>query len=97
MIRRIFLLVIFSTASYAQLLELGEARGAFLSIAIGPRFPIGSFSDNQSIGVGIDLALSYTDNNFLPVFFFGKLGYQHYPGKQNFYKNSNYSSFSSNV
>jgi hypothetical protein len=97
MIRRIFLLLLLTAASYAQPLKLGEAKGAFLSIAIGPRFPIGSFSDNQSIGVGVDLALSYTDNNFLPLFFFGKLGYQHYPGKQNFYKNSDYSSFSSNV
>lgn len=90
-------LILSSSALFAQSFKLGDAKGLFFGISVGPRFPIGDFADNQNIGVGGDVSLSYTDNKFLPVFFYGKLGYQHYPGKQNFYQNSDYSSFSSNV
>ncbi len=89
--------LVFTLTTAAQGFQLGEAKGLFFSVSVGPRFPIGDFADNQNIGVGGDVALSYTDNKFLPVFFYGKLGYQHYPGRQNFYQISDYSSFSSNV
>lgn len=97
MLRKFLIIMIFTTSVYPQIFELGEARGAFFAVGVGPRFPIGSFADNQNIGIGFDLEISYTDNKFLPLFLFGKFGYQHYPGKQNFYKNTDYSNFSSNV
>lgn len=68
-----------------------------MGIEVGPRFPIGNFADDQNIGVGADVTFSYTDNEFLPVFLYTSIGYQHYPGKQDLYKKSDYSSFSSNV
>lgn len=81
----------------AQFPQFGEARGLFMSFGIGPRIPIGDFSDNQNIGVGFNLTLSYTDNNYLPVFLYASAEFQHYPGRQDFYKRTDYSSFSSNV
>ncbi len=68
-----------------------------MSIGVGPRFPVGQFSNRISLGMGIDLAFSYTDNKYLPVFLYTKFGYQHFPGDMDFYKNSNYSAFSSTL
>ncbi len=93
----IFFILLFPVLLNAQFIKLGEARGMFFSIGVGPRLPLGDFSVNQNLGMGVNFGLSYTDNNFLPVFFFGKLGYEHYPGSQKFYKKSDYASFSSNV
>lgn len=68
-----------------------------MAVGVGPKFPIGSFSDKNNIGIGFDITFSYTDNLFIPVFIYSNIGYQHYPGKQDLYKRSDYSSFSSNV
>jgi hypothetical protein len=92
----LFLLVIISSVTFGQF-KVGTAKGLFMGIAVGPRFPVGDFSDVQNIGIGADVILSYTDNEFLPVFVYTMIGYQHYPGRQDFYKQSDYSSFSSNV
>ena len=89
-----FLLTGFSSA---QVIKLGEARGLFMAVGLGPRFPLGAYADNRNIGVGVDVSFAYTDNEVLPVFLYTKLGYHHYPGKQNLYKTSSYSSFSTNM
>ena len=68
-----------------------------MAIGIGPRFPVFDMSDMQNIGVGFNATFSYTDNNLLPIFFYTSIGYQHFPGSQDLYKRSDYSSFSSNV
>ncbi len=81
----------------AQFPKFGEARGLFMSFGVGPRIPVGDFADNQNIGIGFNLTLSYTDNNYLPIFLYASAEYQHFPGRQDFYKKSDYSSFSSNV
>lgn len=91
----IFILLV--SVSSAQSLKFGEAKGLFMAVGVGPKFPIGNFGDRCNIGVGFDVTLSYTDNLFLPVFLYTSLGYQHYPGRQDLYKTSDYSSFSSNV
>ncbi len=94
-----FVLIILLTASLvpAQIIKLGEARGLFFSMAIGPRMPIGDLSISHNIGIGLNFESSYTDNNFLPLFFYGRFGYQHFPGKQHFYQTTDYSSISSNL
>jgi len=81
----------------AQIIKLGEARGLFFSLAIGPRMPLGDFSLSHNIGIGINLESSYTDNNFLPIFFYSKFSYQHFPGRQHFYQITDYASISSNL
>ncbi len=99
-ISKIILLILFISFTegvYGQLFRFGEARGLFLSLGTGPKVPIGTFSDTRNLGIGFDVTVSYTDNEFLPVFLYSKLGFQHFPGKQAFYKRSDYSAFSSNV
>jgi hypothetical protein len=49
------------------------------------------------MGIGFDFEFSYTDNKFIPVFFYSKLGYLHFPGRQEFYRNTDYSAISSNA
>jgi hypothetical protein len=93
----LILIICCSNSIYGQLFRFGEARGLFLSIGTGPTIPIGTFSESRNLGIGFDVTLSYTDNEFLPVFLYSKIGFQHFPGKQAFYKRTDYSAFSSNV
>lgn len=96
--KKLLLFVILSlSVVQGQTFKFGDAKGLFMAVGVGPRFPIGSFSEKSNIGVGFDITFSYTDNLFLPVFLYSNIGYQHYPGKQDLYKKSDYSSFSSNV
>ncbi len=81
----------------AQNIKFGEAKGLFLSLGIGPRIPVGEFAKSHNLGIGFDVGVSYTDNFYIPVFFYGKIGYQHYPGLQNYYKISELSSISTNI
>ncbi|MDA3860641.1 MAG: hypothetical protein PF445_05395, partial [Melioribacteraceae bacterium] len=53
----------------AQGFELGEARGIFVSVGVGPKLPIGEFSATNDLGIGFDFTATYTDNQFLPLFF----------------------------
>ena len=89
--------LILSTNISGQLLRFGEARGLFFTIGTGPKVPIGTFSDTRNLGIGFDIALSYTDNEFLPVFIYSKIGFKHFPGNQALYKRSDYNSISTNV
>ncbi|MEW6653343.1 MAG: hypothetical protein AB1394_07730 [Bacteroidota bacterium] len=91
-----YLILLFTSVTFAQF-KLGDAKGLFMSIGVGPRFPITDMSDNSNIGVGANINFSYTDNGFLPVFFYTSIGYAHYPGRQDLYKRTDYNSFSSNV
>jgi len=92
----LFLFLLFSSVNFGQF-KFGSAKGLFMGIAVGPRFPVGEFSDTRNIGVGAEVIFSYSDNEFLPVFLYTIIGYQHYPGRQDFYKRSDYSSLSGNV
>lgn len=74
-----------------------KAKGFFLTVGVGPRFPVGAFSNTSKLGYGFDIELSYTDNEVLPVFIFLKSGFENYPGSQDFYRTSNYSNLSTNV
>lgn len=98
--RKIFIFVIillFSAPVYPQLFTPGQAQGLFMSVGVGPKIPIGDYSDTHNMGVGFDFTFSYTDNNLAPLFAYVKTGYQHFPGRQNYYKTSDHSSISTNV
>lgn len=95
--KKIFLLMLFFVSLTSAQFKFGEAKGLFMAISVGPRFPIGDMSENQNIGVGTDVTLLYTDNMFIPFFLYSTIEYNHFPGRHNFYKASDYSSFSSNV
>lgn len=95
--KTLFIFFFISSVVFAQLFRFGEAKGLFMSVGVGPKVPIGTFSENRNLGVGFDVAFSYTDNKFLPVFLYTKFGFQHFPGRQSLYKRSDYSSFSTNM
>jgi hypothetical protein len=81
----------------AQSMKFGEVKGLFLSIGVGPRIPLGDFAETHNLAAGFSAAISYTDNQLVPLFFYGELGFQHFPGRQNYYKNSDHSSISTNM
>jgi len=89
-------ILLFNSLLFSQGFELGEARGLFVSVGIGPKIPIGNFSATNDLGIGFDLTASYTDNQFLPLFFNLKLGYQTFPGATKMYKTTDYASFTTN-
>jgi hypothetical protein len=96
-LKKIFLfLFLLANISMAQDLSLGQAKGLFFSLGIGPKIPIGDYSVTNGIGIGLDLTFSYADNQILPLFFYTKLGYHHYPASNNLPKTSDYSSYYTN-
>lgn len=96
--KKIFIFIVaFTTITTAQIFKFGEAKGLFMAVGVGPKFPIGKFGNNNNIGVGFDVTFSYTDNLFIPIFLYTTIGYGHFPGRQDLYKKSDYSSYSSNV
>lgn len=99
MIKKIFIIVFlfFASISNGQIIKFGEAKGLFMAVGVGPKFPVGTLNKNSNIGVGFDVTFSYTDNIFIPFFLYATVGYGHFPGRQDLYKKSDYSSFSSNV
>ncbi len=93
----ILLVLLISSLNFSQSSDIGEAKGVFLSSAVGPRFPLGDFGKQQAIGVGFDIIFSYADNITLPFFLFAKVGYQNYPGEYEYYKTTDHSSLSTNL
>jgi hypothetical protein len=86
-------LIIFSQS----ILCTDKARGFFMSAGVGPRFPVSSFSTTSKLGYGLNLEFSYTDNEVIPFFLFTKVGYEQYPGSQDFYKASDYANLSTTL
>lgn len=74
-----------------------KASGIFLSVGVGPRLPIGTFNGSSSIGYGFNMEFSYTDNETLPLFLFSKIGFEQYSGSTEFYQESDYTHFSTNI
>jgi len=70
-----------------------KAKGYFIAFGVGPRIPLGSFSNTTSLGYGGNIEFTYTDNEFLPFFLFANVGYEQYPGSQKFFQESDYSNF----
>lgn len=81
---------------HAQQFNSGRARGLFFSLAVGPRIPISDFSNSHTIGAGVNAGISYTDNEYLPLFFYARIGFEHYPGSINFYQHTDYSAIATN-
>ena len=82
---------------FAQREPVDKARGFFLAFGVGPRLPISSFANSTDLGYGFNVELSYTDNQYLPVFLYTKIGFEQYPGAQSYYESSDYSNYSTNV
>lgn len=77
-----------------QTYSADKARGFFISFGVGPRLPIAAFSTTTDLGYGFNLEISYTDNEYLPVFLFTKVGYEQFMGSQSYYESSDYAGLS---
>jgi len=93
----IIFVLVFTVNSIATDPPASRAQGVFLAFGVGPRLPLGDFSNSTDIGYGFNIELSYTDNEFLPVFLFVNIGFEQYPGAQSFYQETDYSNFSTNA
>lgn len=74
-----------------------KAVGIFVSAGVGPRLPLGQFSNSTDLGYGFNIEASYTDSDYLPFFVFARLGYEQFPGSQDFYQSSDYSNYSTTI
>ncbi|MCW8812370.1 MAG: hypothetical protein OQK52_07640 [Ignavibacteriaceae bacterium] len=74
-----------------------KAVGIFISAGVGPRLPIGHFANSTDLGYGLNIEGSYTDTDFLPFFIFARLGYEQFPGSQDFYQQTDYSNYSTMI
>jgi len=83
--------------SFAQFTDPDNAQGIFLTVGVGPRFPIGELGSQQTIGAGFDAMLSFTDNDLAPLFFYLNIGYQNHPGDYDYYKITDHSSLTTNI
>ncbi len=90
----IALVIIITTIASAGNLPADKARGIFAAFGVGPRVPVSDFSRSTALGYGFNIELSYTDNEYLPVFLFTKIGYEQYPGSTNLYEATPYSNLS---
>jgi len=81
----------------AQTPEESKARGIFVAFGVGPRLPLGIFSYTSDLGYGFNIEFSYTDNDYIPFFLFARAEFETYPGSQSFYKQSDYSNYSTNI
>lgn len=95
--RIVILLFLSANYTFSQIGSPSDVSGIFLTIGVGPRFPIGNLGKQQTIGAGFDAMISYTDNNFAPYFFYLNIGYQNHPGDYDYYKISDNSSLTTNI
>ncbi|MFA4923754.1 MAG: hypothetical protein WC557_06135 [Ignavibacteriaceae bacterium] len=86
-------LICFTSATFSS----DKARGTFLAIGVGPRIPAFDFNNTTMLGYGFNVEVAYTNNEYLPLFLFGKVGFEQFPGAQSFYQVSNYSQFSTSL
>jgi hypothetical protein len=90
----LILLFIFNLTASSGQVPADKARGLFVSFGVGPRIPVSNLSRSTDLGYGLNLEIAYTDNDYLPVFMFAKIGYEQYPGSQDFYESTPYSNLS---
>jgi hypothetical protein len=92
-----FTVLLFTVNSFAIDPPSSKARGVFLAFGVGPRLPISDLSNSTDLGYGFNVEVSYTDNEFLPVFLFANVGFEQYPGSQSFYQETDHSNLSTNA
>ncbi len=90
----IFLILLISTIASSNSYSADKVRGIFLALGVGPRVPVFNFSNSSFLGYGLNVEISYADNESLPIFLFGKIGFEQYPGKQDYYQKTDYSNYS---
>ncbi|NWG28191.1 MAG: hypothetical protein HXY48_06615 [Ignavibacteriaceae bacterium] len=74
-----------------------KAVGIFVAAGVGAKLPLGNFSNSTDLGYGLNVETSYTDSDHLPFFIFARLGYEQFPGSQDFYRQTDYSNYSTTI
>ena len=92
----LILIILISSQSFGEKPPSSKATGFFLAFGVGPRVPIGNFANTSILGYGVYVEFSYADNEILPVLF-ATLGFEQYPGSQDFFQETNYSNFHTNA
>jgi opacity protein-like surface antigen len=93
----VIIFLFFINVLNAQTSSSSKAQGSFLSFGVGPRLPVFDFFKNTDIGYGFNIEFSYSDTDILPLFFYGVMGFDQFPGSQNFFQESDYSNFHTNA
>jgi hypothetical protein len=91
------LILILQGNAFAGEPPASKAVGVFLAAGVGARLPIGDFSNSTDLGYGLNVEASYTDSDHLPFFIFARLGYEQFPGSQDFYQGTDYSNYSTTI
>lgn len=89
--------LLMSQSTFAGEPPVSKAVGVFFATGVGARFPVGQFANSSNLGYGLMIDLSYTDSDNLPFFVFARFGYEQFPGSQDYYKESDYSNYSTTV
>ncbi|MEO8233093.1 MAG: hypothetical protein ABI638_12480 [Ignavibacteriota bacterium] len=87
---------LFSSVGFSGIPPSSRASGFFVAFGVGPRMPLGDFANTTDLGYGVNIEFSYTDTDYLPVFLFANVGYEQYPGSQNYFQETEYSNFHTN-
>ena len=93
----LFFILILQGSTFAGEPPASKAVGVFVTAGVGPRLPLGQFSNTTDLGYGLNLETSYTDSDYLPFFVFARLGYEQFPGSQDFYQETDYSNYSTTI
>jgi opacity protein-like surface antigen len=93
----LFLIMIIHGSAFAGDPPASKAVGIFVAAGVGARLPIGDFSNSTDLGYGLNVEASYTDSDYLPFFVFARLGYEQFPGSQDFYQGTDYSNYSTTI
>ena len=92
-----FLAIIHQSAVFAGEPPVSKAVGVFLATGVGARLPVGQFSNSSNLGYGLMIDVSYTDSDKLPFFIFSRIGFEQFPGSQDFYQQSDYTNYSTTI
>lgn len=93
----LLLILILQGNAFAGEPPASKAVGVFLAAGVGARLPTGDFSKSTDLGYGLNIEASYTDSDHLPFFIFARLGYEQFPGSQDFYQETDYSNYSTTI
>ena len=93
----LLVILLLSGIALAQRGPVDKARGVFIAFGVGPRLPINYFANSTALGSGFNVELAYTDDEYLPFFIFAKIGFDQFPGSQDFYEETDYSNYSTDM
>lgn len=93
----LFLILVLQGGAFAGEPPASKAVGIFVAAGVGPRLPVGQFSNSTDLGYGFNIEASYTDSDHLPFFLFARLGYEQFSGSQDFYQGTDYSNYSTTI